>query len=151
MVTCRKIYKVLVCCEIMRNELYELVAERYSQMYDALKVDAVDGSVFSDVGSNLVAALEACAAFIKKGKEPSKWKKSFGVSLRSARDYFRLLKSSKDFRQAEFNNAGGLFPDLHERASSLNSADEQTNLFGKSPAFYDHYVYLVKQRLTSNP
>jgi len=120
-----------------------MVADRYSQKYESL-IEQEEVSCIN-IASNLVAALKANAHLISKGM--TEYNKSFATNLRATRDYFRMLEDFPEFKKGEISSADGCFPDLYEKASDLKSKEEQIKLFGKAPAFHNHYVHLSKQRL----
>jgi len=131
----------------MRKELYKAVAERYLQKYEALNKRVQNSCCsFRDIAANLVSSLMGSARLISKGE--TDWKQEFVLSLRSSRDYFRLLGQNEQFLLDELSKHEGHFPDLKQKAYSLASREEQERLFGNAPACHDHYVYLAKQRLS---
>jgi hypothetical protein len=136
----------------MKDELYLRVAKKYLTRYYELNRHAKSGDcLFKDVASNLVAALKGGALELLEGNRDETTretiKKGFVLGLRAVRDYFRMLEGSPEFFRDEMAGIKGHFPELLDKAYSLESRGEQIKLFGHAPNVHLHYVYLAKKRL----
>jgi len=98
----------------MRDELYQKVAERYSEEFCEIEKKRRNNS-FRDIAGNLITGLENYAYLILESKDlgiKKRDKKNFNKNRRALRDYFRLLENHPEFKKAELKLNKGYFPEF---------------------------------------
>ncbi len=142
----------------MDSALLKRIATKYRQKYESYG-QSNGASSFRDI-MNLVMAMES----INESPDDSAVSemtgisslRSFGLCTRALNDYFKLLDTYSDYREAELHgNTMGKekvagFPDLWDFTRSNEGVLEQRRIFGvKTSRAAEHYIMLSKKRLES--
>ena len=131
----------------MRNELYKKIAKRYENIYiEEFKNQPKSSSHFRHIAHNLIGSMDGFASVIDDSPEGKDSRKKFLLHLKMTSTYLNLIRKCPDFREKEFTDEKGYFPELCDYLWSKEGKNEREKMgFGGQSATY--YVLLAKQKL----
>jgi hypothetical protein len=129
----------------MGDESYQKEAEKYLKIYFDAISNLKSTPAFHHFCGNLVTNLISYGAIISDGKdqEIETHKKQFDLYLNAVKIYFNLLEKYPEFKDKEFTQQKGYFPELYDILHRPRSPEEHgtgNRLFRHDPSIKGHYV-----------